>query len=254
MNNNVITIETVKYSKTPVAAQYDDNGKMISSESTLKNKAGDLYITNGKPSLGGYADVTDGGKLRVREANKKFQKFAGNLNSDYQLSWSNTISYKNFSLYFLINGRIGGKVISLTEGYLDKWGASERTGAARLAAEKNNWYMEDGRHGMPLNAGRDMVAVEDYYTFVGSSDASSYIYDATNFRLRELSLGYTFRNLFGEYKHLNLSFICRNLFFLYKDSPVDPDVSLSTANGLGGIDVFNFPSARTFGFNLKLNL
>ena len=254
MNNNVITIETVKYSKTPVAAQYDDNGKMISSESTLKNKAGDLYITNGKPSLGGYADVTDGGKLRVREANKKFQKFAGNLNSDYQLSWSNTISYKNFSLYFLINGRIGGKVISLTEGYLDKWGASKRSGDARIAAEKNNWYMEDGRHAMPLNSGRDYVAVEDYYTFVGSSDASSYIYDATNFRLRELSLGYTFRNLFGEYKHLNLSFICRNLFFLYKDSPVDPDVSLSTANGLGGIDVFNFPSARTFGFNLKLNL
>ena len=107
---------------------------------------------------------------------------------------------------------------------------------------------------MWLNDGRDMVAVEDYYTFVGRADASSYIYDATNFRLRELSFGYTFRNLFGEYKNLNLSFICRNLFFIYKDSPVDPDVSLSTANGLGGIDVFNFPSARTFGFNLKLNL
>ena len=107
---------------------------------------------------------------------------------------------------------------------------------------------------MDLNDGRDRVAVEDYYTYVGTSDAGSYIYDATNFRLRELSLGYTFRNLFGEYKHLNLSFVCRNLFFLYKDSPVDPDVSLSTANGLGGIDVFNYPSARTFGFNLKLNL
>ena len=253
-NNLPIVVETTKYSKTPVEAVYDANGKMISSESVLKNRAGDLYITNGKPSLGGYADVTDAGKMRVREANKKFQKYAGNLNSDYQLSWSNTISYKNFSLYFLINGRIGGKVISLTEGYLDKWGASKRTGAARLYAEKNNIYTADGRHGMYLNGGRDMVAVEDYYTFVGSSDAGSYIYDATNFRLRELSLGYTFRNLFGEYKHLNLSFVCRNLFFLYKDSPVDPDVSLSTANGLGGIDVFNYPSARTFGFNLKLNL
>ena len=254
MNNLPIVIETTKYSKTPVEAVYDENGKMISSESSLMNRAGDLYLANGKPSLGGYADVTDAGKLRVREANKKFQKYAGNLNSDYQLSWSNTFTYKDFSLYFLINGRIGGKVISLTEGYLDKWGASKRTGDARLHAEKNNIYTADNRHGMYLNDGRDMVAVEDYYTFVGSSDAGSYIYDATNFRLRELSLGYTFRNLFGDYKNLNVSFVCRNLFFLYKDSPVDPDVSLSTANGLGGIDVFNYPSARTFGLNIKVNL
>ncbi|MBR3855797.1 MAG: SusC/RagA family TonB-linked outer membrane protein [Bacteroidaceae bacterium] len=218
------------------------------------HRKGDLYITSeGKPTLGGYADVS-GGNIRVRESNKVFQTSAGNLNSKYQLSWSNTISYKNFSLYFLINGRIGGKVISLTESYLDEMGLSERSGSARLYAEENNIYTADGRHGMYLNDGRDLVAVEDYYNFVGSSYAGDYIYDATNFRLRELSLGYTFRNLFGEYKHLNLSFICRNLFFIYKDAPVDPDVSVSTGNGLGGIDVFNYPSARSFGLNLKLNL
>ena len=50
---------------------------------------------------------------------EKFGKYAGNLNSKFQLSWANTFSYKDFSLYILINGRIGGKVISLTEGYLD---------------------------------------------------------------------------------------------------------------------------------------
>ena len=241
-------VEVTKYSSTPVT---DANGNVISE---LVNKAGDIYITNGKPSLGGYVSVTDGGKLRVRDASKKFQKFAGNVNSKYQLSWSNTFTYKDFSLYFLINGRIGGKVVSLTEGYLDEIGASERTGAARLNAEKNNIYTADDKLGMYLNDGRDLVAVEDYYTFVGSSYVGDYIYDATNFRLRELSLGYTFRNLFGEYKNLSLSLVCRNLFFIYKDAPVDPDVSLSTANGLGGIDVFNYPSARSFGLNIKVNL
>ena len=239
-NGNPITVDVPYYNTV-------GNGELV-------NKAGDLYIVNGKPSLGGYATAASNGKLRVYESNKKFQKFAGNVNSKYQLSWSNTFTYKDFSLFFLINGRIGGKVISLTEGYLDNFGASERSGAARLNAEKNGIYTADGRHGMYLNEGRNLVAVEDYYTFVGSSDATSYIYDATNFRLRELSLGYTFRNLFGEYKNLNVSFVCRNLFFLYKDAPVDPDVSLSTANGLGGIDVFNYPSARTFGLNIKLNL
>lgn len=227
-------------------------------EATLENKAGDMYIVNGKPSYGGYVTAASNGKLRVYEANKKFQKFIGNANSPYQLSWSNTFTWKGFSLYFLINGRIGGKVISLTEGYLDRWGASARTGAARLNAEKNNIYITDEfgntRPGMYLNDGRDLIAIEDYYYDLGTRDASSYIYNATNFRLRELSLGYTFRDLFGENKNLSLSFVCRNLFFIYKDAPVDPDVSLSTGNGLGGIDVFNHPSARSFGLNIKLNL
>ncbi len=227
-------------------------------EATLENKAGDMYIVNGKPSYGGYVTAASNGKLRVYEANKKFQKFIGNANSPYQLSWANTFTYKNFTLYFLINGRIGGKVVSLTEGYLDRWGASERTGEARLNAEANNIFVTDEfgntRPGMYLNDGRDLVAVEDYYYDLGTRDASTYIYNATNFRLRELSLGYTFRNLFGSYKDLSLSFVCRNLFFIYKDAPVDPDISLSTGNGLGGIDVFNHPSGRTFGLNIKLNL
>lgn len=251
------TVETRYNEDTGMDEQYEVRHLNTDGNGTLLHKAGDIYVAEGAtaPRLGGYADVTEEGNVRVREANKKFNKYAGNLNSDYSLSWSNTINYKDFTLYFLINGRIGGKVISLTEGYLDEMGLSKRSGAARLYAEENNIYLADGRHGMYLNNNpEDLVSVEDYYSFVGSSDASSYIYDATNFRLRELSLGYTFRNLFGEYKHLNLSFICRNLFFLYKDAPVDPDISVSTGNGLGGIDIFNYPSARSFGFNLKLNL
>ena len=241
-----------KYTTDPSVIGDDGNA------ATLANKAGDMYIVNGKPSYGGYVTAASNGKLRVYEANKKFQKFIGNANSPYQLSWSNTFTWKNFTLYFLINGRIGGKVVSLTEGYLDRWGASERTGAARLHAEKNNIYVTDefgnSRPGMYLNDGRDLVSIEDYYYDLGTRDASTYIYNATNFRLRELSLGYTFRDLFGENKNLSLSFVCRNLFFIYKDAPVDPDISLSTGNGLGGIDVFNHPSARSFGLNIKLNL
>ena len=242
----------MKYTTDPTVV--GDDGKAA----VLTNKAGDMYIVNGKPSYGGYVTAASNGKLRVYEANKKFQTFVGNANSPCQLSWSNTFTYKDFTLYFLINGRIGGKVISLTEGYLDRWGASERTGEARLYAEENNITVTDEfgntRLGMYLNEGRDLVAIEDYYYDLGTRDASSYIYNATNFRLRELSLGYTFRNLFGSYKDLNLSFVCRNLFFLYKDAPVDPDISLSTGNGLGGIDVFNHPSGRSFGLNLKVNL
>ena len=258
-NNKFVYGDVVKYTTeqtVTTTVKGENDGDMVEAtvNTEIANKAGDIYTPNGRPSLGGYAVVTQGGKIAVREANKKFQKYAGNLNSPYQLSWSNTFTYKDFSLFLLINGRIGGKVISLTQGYLDRYGASERTGAARLEAEKNNIFTADNRHGMYLNEGRTLVAVEDYYTKIGTDYAGDYIYDATNFRLRELSLGYTFRNLFGDYKNLSISFVCRNLFFIYKNAPVDPDVSLSTANGLGGIDVFNYPSARTYGLNIKLNL
>jgi putative outer membrane protein len=173
------------------------------------------------------------------------------------MGWGNTFSYKNFSLFFLINGRIGGKVISLTESYLDYNGVSKRTGDARLRAEANNIVAKDygNQPGieLPDGSGR-IVPIEKYYKVLGgSSNPLNYVYNATNFRLRELSLGYTFRDLFGMNHNLSVSFIARNLFFLYKDFPTDPDVSLSTGNGLGGFELFNMPSSRSYGLSLKVN-
>lgn len=230
----------------------DGNGELV-------HRAGDIYLNeNGQPSFdGNFRYVNSRGNVKTHKG-EKFSRFIGNMNSNIQLGWSNTISYKDFSLYFLINGRIGGKVISLTEAYLDRYGSSQRTADARAYAEANNIYYtaKDGSKqlGMYVPDGSGQIApIQGWYETVGANDASSYVYNATNFRLRELSLGYTFRDLLGENKNLTLSFIGRNLFFLYKDAPVDPDISLSTANGLGGFEVFNIPSERSFGVNLKLN-
>lgn len=183
--------------------------------------------------------------------------YLGNMNSKYNLGWSNTLSWKDLSLYFLISGRIGGKTLSLTESYLDNLGMSKRTADARLNAEKNNvvWTSENGRRSAPgMYIDGQIVPIQSYYETVGGQFyAPDYTYDATNFRLAEISLGYTLRNLFhGVIKSLNVSVVGRNLFFIYKDSPVDPDISLSTQNGLGAFDVFNMPSVRSFGINLKL--
>ena len=227
---------------------YEGRGKLI-------HKAGDIYINDqGQPSFDGKKRyVNSAGNVRVDKGGERFGLNVGNMNSNVQLSWSNTFFYKNFSLYFLVNGRIGGKVVSLTEGYLDRLGVSERTGEARRHAEATGLKAADGSWGLAINEGRDIVNGRKYYEAVGSSSAIDYIYDATNFRLRELSLGYNWRNLLGEGKNLSVSVIARNLFFIYKKAPVDPDISLSTANGLGGFEIFNLPSARSFGVNVKLN-
>ncbi|MBP3227587.1 MAG: SusC/RagA family TonB-linked outer membrane protein [Bacteroidaceae bacterium] len=223
---------------------------------------GDLYVTDFKRDENGVLILNRTTLAPQYDNLNANSKYVGNMNSKWQLGWSNTINWKNFQLFFLINGRIGGKVISQTEGYLDNLGLSQRTAKARLYAEQHGIYAADGRLGMYIHGkpgtngveGDYIVAIEDYYTTIGgSASPTPYIYKATNFRLRELSLSYTFRNLIGENKNLTLSFVGRNLFFLYKDAPVDPDISLSTTNGLGGFEYFSMPSARSFGFSAKLN-
>ena len=47
------------------------------------------------------------------------------------LGWSNTFTYKGFSLYFLIDARIGGDVMSLTQADLDSRGVTKETAEAR---------------------------------------------------------------------------------------------------------------------------
>ena len=221
---------------------------------------GDMYVTDYRRNEDGSLKLNSRGLPSLEtDPAKVYTTYAGNMNSKWQMGWSNTFSYKNFALYFLINGRIGGKVISLTEAALDNMGFSERTAEARLFAEENNLVYTD-RYGKsfpamytPDGTGR-LMPIQAYYEKIGGTpNPAEYIYSGTNFRLRELSFGYTFRDLFGANRNLQLSFIARNLFFLYKDCPTDPDVSLSTQNGLSGFEMFNMPSSRQYGFSLKLN-
>lgn len=182
--------------------------------------------------------------------------YLGNMNAKYNLGWHNTINYKSFQFYFLIDGKIGGKVISFTEAYLDYYGVSERTAEARLMAEQQNivWTNKDGTTipGYYLPNGQ-LAGLQPYFESTGGETplGANYVYDATNFRLREISAAYTFKNVFGSGKHLTASLNARNLFFIYKDAPIDPDTSLSTQNALGNVDIFSMPTTRSYGFSLK---
>lgn len=217
---------------------------------------GDIYAGDFMRDANGHIVLTAKGEPKFDNTGSN-DRFLGNMNSKWQMGWTNTFNYKDFQLSFLINGRIGGKVLSLTEAYLDYIGASERTAQARMYAERNGIIAKDYGNvpGMVLNDGSGrIVPIQAYYQALGaSSNPSTYLYNGTNFRLRELSLGYTFRDVFGMNRNLTFSFIARNLFFIYKDAPTDPDVSLSTQNGLGAFESFNMPSSRSFGFSLKAN-
>jgi hypothetical protein len=212
---------------------------------------GDMYARDFERNADGSIKLNSNGAPTLSTDWNKMV-YIGNMNSDWQLGWSNTFTYKDIQLFFLINGRIGGKVVSYTEAQLDKFGVSQRTANARLYAERNN-LLWNGQAAMYMPDG-NLAPVEQYYREIGDKFyPTEYVYNATNFRLRELSLGYTFRNLFGVLSKVSLNFVARNLFFFYKKAPVDPDVALSTQNGLSGFEVFNMPSSRSYGFSLKVD-
>lgn len=228
-----------------------ENGLTVASWSGAKvvlnegGSYGDLYVRQIKRDENGKPMKNEKGQPIIMGDNIDEMKYAGNMNAKVNFGWTNTFHYKDFSLSFLIDGKFGGRVLSGTEAALDGWGVSERTGDARNAGK----VVVDGVEFEP----------EAWYTTVGASNFNSpyatefYVYKGTNVRLREMSLGYTFRNLFGNGKNLTAALIARNLFFFYKDAPCDPDVSMGTGNGVQGVDIFNLPSSRSLGLNLKLN-
>ena len=212
---------------------------------------GDLYVRTLKRDESGklVTETPEGADYQIPvnggEQNSDL-KYMGNMNSKWNMGWNNTFRYKDLTLSMLIDFRIGGKVVSMTEATLDGYGVSERTGRAR----DRGYVMREGIKFSNVKAYYDVVGATSFNSVYNVED---YVYDATNVRMREISLGYTFRNLFGQSKNLTLAFIARNLFFFYKDAPMDPDVSMGTGNGLQGFDVYNLPTTRSFGLNVKLN-
>lgn len=231
-------------------------------------KYGDLYINSFARDDAGNIEMTyptdENGKIDYenavpRMASGQYKTYAGNTVSPYTLGWSNTFTWKNFTLYFLIDGRIGGKVMSLTQPDLDRFGISENSAAARLAAEGNPdlQYINAAGEMIPLmylpDGSGNKVSVRRYYETIGQNPMEEHIYDATNFRMRDISLSYSMPKLFGANRGLTAQFSVKNAFFLYKDSPVDPDISVSAANGFSGIDSYSLPTLRSYCITLKFN-
>ena len=170
----------------------------------------------------------------------------GNANPDFTLGWTNTFSWKGLVLSLLVDGRYGGKVLSQTQADMDMYGVTKVTGDAR-------------DRGYVMLEGEKITNVKGFYKSIVGGRAGVteyYMYDATNFRLRELALGYTFPKRWMEatkfFRDVQLAFIARNLFFIYKKAPFDPDLILSTGNDNQAIEVYGMPTTRSMGFSLRV--
>lgn len=179
--------------------------------------------------------------------NNTFVK-VGNPNPDWQMGWSNDFTFHNFNLSFLVDGKFGGQVLSMTQMMLDSYGTSIESGEAR---DKGSIAI----NGIdPDNHAVTSVDPQSWYATIGgrSGIAEAYIYSATVVRLRQVSLGYNFPIKPGFVKDLRLSLIGSNLIYFSRKAPYDPDLTMSTGNGMSGVDVFTVPTTRNIGAQLNV--
>ncbi len=165
----------------------------------------------------------------------------GSLLPKFNMGWTGTLGYKDLVLSWAVTGRFGGNVVSDTQAVIDRYGVSQVSADARLAG------------GVPV-PGNGTVDAQNYYETISQAPGTYYIYDATNVRLADLTLSYTFpRAMLKNIADLTLSLTGKNLWMIYCKAPFDPESTSSTTNNFyQGVDYFQQPSMRTYGFNVKL--
>ncbi|NVK52463.1 MAG: SusC/RagA family TonB-linked outer membrane protein [Flavobacteriaceae bacterium] len=224
------------------------NSGVIDVRAQVGEGFGDIYGTDWKRAPSGELLLTATGRPQATSDRVKL----GNYQPDFTGGVTNTVNYKDFTLNFLVDYRIGGQVYSGTDAALDASGVSTRSLKYREGGVTLNGVWDDNG---TLKPNTTNITAEQYWSSV-SGIASEYVYDQTNVRLREVSLSYKIPANFLKKSFISsasLSLTGRNLFFLYKKSKnFDPESSYSTSNFAQGVLYYNLPTTKSVGLSLNI--
>ncbi|MCH4822160.1 SusC/RagA family TonB-linked outer membrane protein [Gramella lutea] len=160
----------------------------------------------------------------------------GNAEPDFQMSWYNEISYKNFDFTFLWHWKQGGDNINLTTLLYDLAGTT--------------WdYNDTG-----LDPSGEL-SNGDYRASQGFVNPDPFIEDAGYFKLREVGLFYTLPDDLIKYtKNIKVGISGRNLINIFDYNSYDPEVSNFGNNVLANnVEVTPYPASKFVNFHLNVN-
>jgi len=234
---------------------------------------GDIVGYGIKRDANGNKLVDDNG-MYIRDEKPKV---LGNYNPKFTGGVQNGFTYKNFNLGVLVDYRVGGEMFSGTNMYAsgysgnlestlegrDAWYASE---AARIAAgvSPENWVATGGylADGVTADGKQNTVFVNPELYWGQFSEWTNeiheeFIYDASFVKLREVTLAYNFPAQISRKLHLkglSVALTGRNLWLIYSGVPnIDPESAYSNGNGQG-YEIYSWPTRRSVGMNIKINL
>ncbi len=194
-------------------------------------------------------------------------EIVGNPNPDFIAGLTNTFHYKGITLSAVFNWRQGGDLYSTTINNQLGRGVTKDTEGREM-----NYVIPgvigDVNSGQPVLDGEGnkipntiQVEMNDLYfgeTFGTNSADEWSVFDATVFRLQEVSLGYTLpKTLLAKtpFGSATITFTGRNLWYkapnVPKHSHFDPETSTFGANNAQGFEFDNVPSVRRMGVNLR---
>ena len=186
----------------------------------------------------------------------------GNIQPDLLMALTPSFVYRGIHLSAMFDIKVGGDVVSVSEGMATAVGTSQRTAYRGEYKEINgvkDFYMvvpgvkEDGSvNDIPVSA-------QTYYSTIGlyksqKGYAEEFVHDASYIKLKELSLGYSLPQTLlrrTPFAAVKLSFVARNLCFLMKRTPGNPDGGYDTSMFSQALDFAAVPYTRTFGLSIE---
>lgn len=240
---NVALIQGGQYGDIFTVAYAGESTTGLAGIDYERNAAGDVLIDeNGLPKISPVK-----------------QTYIGNREPDCLLGLGSTFTWKDLSLSFLLDGRIGGDVANITGRSLYSNGQN-----ALLVPYRNRKVVFKGvvDNGDGTYSPNTTPVILDQTTFNNYiyNVSSNFIEDGSYLRMSYVTLAYDFTNLMkrlgsaNPIKGLKCSLTGRNLFLLTKYTGADPQVMPSASNGTGsmGIDNYSVPSLRSFNFNVNV--
>ena len=232
----------------------------ISSNATVGEAFGSLRGSN-FVYLNGQRVVAASGAYAMTNSNSVI----GNPNPNWRGGITNTLSYKNVALTFLVDVKQGGQVFSLDRYYGLAGGLQPETALTNDKGNPSRLPIADGGGiilpGVKADGTPNTTRVENdasgYYGYGGTPNAG-FVYDASYVKLREASLNLTLPKALttrlGFVKGVDLSIVGRNLWIIHKNLPdADPEEGLSSGNLGQGYQSGSYPTTRTLGANLRLS-
>lgn len=192
----------------------------------------------------------------------------GNREPDYLGGFENTLRYKQFTLSFLLDIRIGGDVFNGTEYAMVLNGLSKQTllnnrqsvtikGVNSSGTDTTITYSADQSYkiGSTTYAGTNMI--QRYWSNY-AANSYNFITSVNWLKLRSVSLTYDFTDLLKHQKvikGLSASVRGTNLFTWTNYKGMDPEVSAAGGtggSGSTGIDYLGVPAVASFTFGVDL--
>ncbi len=166
---------------------------------------------------------------------------------------TNSFSIKGVEVSFLIDFKLGHKMISGTNHNAWRHGLSKET----LIGRDVNYVIGNGVNlNGQVNATKS--GVQAYYETVRSQNiAEQFVYDAGYWQLRQIMIGYDFSKFLSKktpfIKGLRINAVANNVAVIQKWVPnIHPEQFGFPSDNLVGLEATGLPITRNIGFNLNL--